>query len=137
MSSAAQVGSRLELSLGELGAARLSLLSDALGLDGLQAEGALAMFRLVSEPWGNIPVGEAAAWQNDLTDDGTPFEFSIGFERGRPELRMLFESQLEETPRTQHSSWRAGLALQARLRGRGPLRHHAIRTHRRLVRAPT
>jgi DMATS type aromatic prenyltransferase len=105
--------------LGDLGAARLASLGDALGLTELQSQGALAMFRLVSDPWGRLPVGEAPAWKNDLTDDGTPFEFSVGFEGGRPELRMLFESQLEQEPHTQHASWQAGIDLQARLRARG------------------
>jgi DMATS type aromatic prenyltransferase len=77
------------------------------------------MFRLVSEPWGKLPVGEAPAWENDLTDDGTPFEFSVGFEGGRPELRMLFESQADSPPQTQHASWQAGIELQAKLRARG------------------
>jgi hypothetical protein len=119
VSSAAQIGRPLPLSLAELGAARLGALGDSLGLTELQNQGALAMFRLVSEPWGRLPVGDAPAWQNDLTDDGTPFEFSIGFEGGRPELRMLFESQPEGGPHTQHASWQAGIELQAKLRARG------------------
>lgn len=120
MSSAARVGRPLPLSLGELGASRLDSFADALALTELQHQGALATFRLVSEPWGKLPIGAAPAWQNDLTDDGTPFEFSIGFEGGRPELRMLLESQFDgDGPHTQHTSWHAGVDLQARLRARG------------------
>jgi hypothetical protein len=119
MSSAHEVGTPTFYSLGDLGTARLATLCDALELPERETEDALSVFRLVSEPWGRLPIGAAPAWENDLTDDGTPFEFSVGFEAGRPELRMLFESQLDAGKLTQHSSWHAGIALQARLRARG------------------
>jgi hypothetical protein len=119
MSSAHEVGTPTLYSLGELGTARLGALCDALELSEGQTTEALSIFRLVSEPWGRLPIGAAPAWENDLTDDGTPFEFSVGFEAGTPELRMLFESQLDAGKLSQHSSWHAGIALQARLRARG------------------
>lgn len=119
MSSAHEVGTPSFYSLGDLGTARLGALCEALELPERETENALSAFRLVSEPWGRLPIGAAPAWPNDITDDGTPFEFSVGFEGGRPELRMLFESQLDAGELTQHSSWHAGIALQARLRARG------------------
>ncbi len=105
-------------SLGELGEARLTALCEALRLTDSQQESALAVFRLVSEPWASLPVGDPA-WQNDLTDAGVPFEFSTGFEGGRVELRMLFESQTRAGALTQHDSWQAGIELQENLRSRG------------------
>lgn len=119
MSSAHDIGASVVHSLGDLGAARLSALGDALDLDERQSQSALSLFRLVSEPWGRLPIRDVPAWENDLTDDSTPFEFSVGFEAEKPELRILFESQLDAGELTQLSSWHAGIALQARLRARG------------------
>jgi len=106
-------------SLAEYGQGRLEALCHAVGVPPSEQRSAQALFELVSESWSQAPIGEAAPWENDLTDDGTPFEFSLGFEGEKPELRLLFESQLATGQLSHHTSWQAGFALQARLQARG------------------
>ena len=105
-------------SLAEYGHERLEALCAAVGVSADEQRGARAVFQIASESWGQMPLGEAPAWENDLTDDGTPFEFSLGFETDKPELRLLFESQSDAGPRSQHTSWHAGRALLAGLQAR-------------------
>ena len=106
-------------SLAEYGSERLDALCAALGVSGDERRGAQAVFQIASEAWAQAPIAEAPAWENDLTDDGTPFEFSVGFEGEKPELRLLFEPQSDVGPLSQHSSWHAGRALLGRLQARG------------------
>jgi hypothetical protein len=54
---------------------------------------------------------------NDITDDGSPFEFSLAFDDSKLELRTLVESQAE--PISDVSSWNAGLQLNEALRQSG------------------
>lgn len=98
-------------SLADYGHERLEALCAAIGVPAEEQRAARAVFQIASESWGQLPLGEAPAWDNDLTDDGTPFEFSLGFESEKPELRLLFESQLDAGPLSQHTSWQAGRAL--------------------------
>ena len=106
-------------SLAEYGHQRLDALCAAIGVTAEEQRSARAVFQIACESWGELPLGEAPAWDNDLTDDGTPFEFSLGFEGEKPELRLLFEPQLDAGPLTQQTSWQAGRALLARLQARG------------------
>jgi DMATS type aromatic prenyltransferase len=99
---------------GSFGERKLSLLCKGLGLSGGISQEALQVFRLLSHSWSSLPLGPTPAWQNDITDDGSPFEFSIAFDGGAPKLRMLVEAQ--EGPMTPSSSWAAGLKLNQRLR---------------------
>lgn len=105
-------------SLAEYGHERLEALCAAVDVPGHERRSAHAVFELASDSWGQLPLGEAPSWENDITDDGTPFEFSLGFETEKPELRLLFESQLAAAPLSQLTSWHAGLALMARLQAR-------------------
>lgn len=105
-------------SLAEYGSERLDALCAALGVAGEERRGAQAVFQTASESWSQTPIAAAPAWENDLTDDGTPFEFSVGFEGEKPELRLLFEPQSNVAPLSQHSSWHAGRALLGRLQAR-------------------
>jgi hypothetical protein len=105
--------------LSDFGLQRLEGLSEALALPPKERDAALALFRLVSSTWPEGPLSAAAPWETDLTDDGSPFEFSIGFERDQPELRLLFESQLPTASPTPRTSWQAGRELQQRLRAEG------------------
>ena len=62
-------------------------------------------------------MGDVPVWPNDISDDGTPFEFSVSFDGASPRLRMLVESQAEPISRV--STWSAGVALGERLKGAG------------------
>jgi DMATS type aromatic prenyltransferase len=102
------------VSLGALGRRKLRALSAALDLSDELTAQAHEVFSLMSGSWGDWAVGDAPAWPNDISDDGTPFEFSASFDGGAPRLRMLAESQTE--PISEHSSWAAGLQFGQRLR---------------------
>jgi hypothetical protein len=91
-------------------------LCEALGLDVVRQRAAASLFRSISAPWAQDRLGAEPPFPNDITDDGTPFEFSVGFESETPELRLLFESQLAGQPPSTWSSWEAGLNLQRELR---------------------
>jgi DMATS type aromatic prenyltransferase len=105
------------VTLGALGARKLHALSAALELSDPLTVQALDVFALMSASWADWAVGDVPAWPNDISDDGTPFEFSASFAGAAPRVRMLVESQAESISRT--SSWGAGLALGERLRGAG------------------
>jgi tryptophan dimethylallyltransferase len=103
--------------LGEAGLAKLESLCDVLQVSSLKRRDAIRLFEEISASWADWAVGDAPSWSSDVTDDGTPFEFSVAFENQRCELRMLFESQLR--PLTNRSSWDAGIAFGERLRAAG------------------
>jgi hypothetical protein len=105
------------VTLGALGARKLRALADALELSAPLTAQALDVFALMSASWADWAVGDVPVWPNDISDDGTPFEFSASFDGAAPRLRMLVESQSEPISRT--SSWGAGLALGERLRSAG------------------
>lgn len=119
MKSAFSLGESNCESLGEFGASRTRALCSALGFHERDTQAALALFRVISNSWAACPVGAQPPFRNDITDDGTPFEFSVGFEAKKPELRLLFESQLAKVQTSARSSWAAGLELQHQLRQRG------------------
>lgn len=103
--------------LGGLGARKLRALAAALQMSERLTAQALDVFALMGESWAEWAVGDAPVWPNDISDDGTPFEFSASFDGTSPRLRMLVESQTEPISRV--SSWEAGLALGERLRSAG------------------
>jgi hypothetical protein len=97
----------------DVGERKLSRLCD--GLSAPQRRGAaIELFRFLTAGWSHWPVGDTPAWQTDITDDGTPFEFSVAFGGAAPQVRLLVESQ--QDPIGHLSSWCAGLRLNERLR---------------------
>jgi hypothetical protein len=121
VTSAFKLGDGDSESLGAFGESRITALCRALGLEERQALEARALFRSISGSWAGYPLGGRAPFRNDITDDGTPFEFSVGFEREKPELRVLFESQLPSGKPSTRSSWEAGINLQRQLQQQGAL----------------
>lgn len=77
-----------------------------------QTEAAVRLFQTMCG-WTHWPVGDTPRWPTDITDDGTPFEYSVAFGRGTPKIRLLAEAQ--RAPIRAKSSWMAGLRLTARL----------------------
>ncbi len=98
---------------GSSGQRKLALLCKGLGASSRASQEAFRVFRLLSDSWADRPLGSTPAWQTDITDDGTPFEFSVAFDGGTPRIRILIESQKGEM--TLASSWAAGLELNERL----------------------
>jgi hypothetical protein len=75
----------------DLAHTKLEALCDALGM-GAQLSDAIRIFDLFGESWASRT---PTCWHpdSDLTDDSSPFEFSIALEDGQPELRLLAEAQ--------------------------------------------
>jgi hypothetical protein len=119
VTSAHKLGDGDTASLGAFGESRLAALCQALRLSDQQANEARSLFRFISNSWADYPVGHRPPFRNDITDDGTPFEFSVGFETEKPELRLLFESQLTTGKLSPRSSWEAGITLQRQLQQQG------------------
>jgi hypothetical protein len=71
----------------------------------------------MTRSWAQCEADVTPRWSSDITDDGTPFEFSLAFTQGEPKLRFLVESQVDSI--TEYSTWDAGLALNARLERQG------------------
>jgi DMATS type aromatic prenyltransferase len=92
----------------EAGIEKLTALSEALGMADKTAE-MVAIFRGMTTSWGDKKVGDTSGWQSDVSDDLSPFEFSIAFKENRAELRVLLEAQGQEP--TLESNWQAGLEL--------------------------
>jgi len=99
----------------EFGERKLSLLCEGLGL-AHQRRAAIELFRLLTAGWSRWPLEKKPGWNSDITDDGTPFEFSVAFDGLTPQVRILVESQ--EDPIRPLSSWSAGLRLNEGLRTR-------------------
>src|SRR5215217_5447074 len=87
--AARELSPALVPSLADYGSQRLQRLCEALALPASERSAANALFQLVSSSWPAPLLAATPPWENDLTDDGTPFEFSVGFEREKPELRLL------------------------------------------------
>lgn len=90
---------------------KLSRLCEAIGFEA--GETALHVFRLLAESWGNLSRDEVPEWRSDITDDHSPYEFSVAFDGSQFELRFLMEVQAR--PMTVYSSWAVGLATCERL----------------------
>jgi DMATS type aromatic prenyltransferase len=103
-----------EPSIRDLAVMKLGALSAGLGLSPKHREDAVKIFDLMSQRWAAQAAGIAPNWASDITDDGSPFEFSVALTGALPELRILVESQM--FPTTPVSSWQAGLLLNERLR---------------------
>ncbi|MBN1204859.1 MAG: hypothetical protein JXB05_08040 [Myxococcaceae bacterium] len=97
----------------EFGNARLQVLCEAVGYSASEIQTVQRFFTAMSAPWGTRRIGTTPPWRSDITDDNTPFEFSLALEGDRPEVRFLIEAQ--NNPTTLQSSWEDGLALNERL----------------------
>ncbi|WP_181243767.1 iron-containing redox enzyme family protein [Chamaesiphon polymorphus] len=92
----------------ELGIEKLTILADTLGLNDKIVE-IVEIFRALTASWSERKVGETTGWTSDLSDDGSPFEFSIALDPDKAELRVLVEAQ--GSAATIESHWQAGLEL--------------------------
>jgi DMATS type aromatic prenyltransferase len=97
----------------DVGTRRLRALCRTLGYEAAQAASAEAIFRSLGESWGRRRAGGLPPRESDITDDHTPFEFSLAIDGDAPELRFLTEVQ--GTAPSVRSDWEAGLAATQRL----------------------
>jgi len=101
------------LTFHEFGSSRLRALCEAVGYEREEVETVQRFFTVMSGRWGSQRFGSGPRWLSDITDDHTPYEFSMALEGSKPEVRFLIEAQNE--PTTLKSSWEDGLALNERL----------------------
>ena len=99
--------------LGEFATSKLQDLCRGLRLPPYDANLAISLFDRMSSSWADQPLAAAPGWPSDISDDGTPCEFSVAFGERAPKLRMLLEAQ--QPPWTLHSNWAAGLRLNSEL----------------------
>jgi hypothetical protein len=90
---------------------KLAALCNALGMSA-QLSDAKQIFDLFGESWANRT---PTCWHpaSDITDDSSPFEFSVALEDGQPELRLLAEVQSPLA--TPMSNWAAAWQLTEQL----------------------
>lgn len=111
LSSSAENSSNV--TLGSLGQQKLAQIYKVTGQENHVQE-AIKIFNLMSASWAGY--SSETKWDNNLTDDASPFEYSIAF-KGRkitPDIRFLVEPQ--EFPLNEHSNWKAGLKLKERIK---------------------
>jgi DMATS type aromatic prenyltransferase len=96
----------------EVGIEKITALCDALGMTAKTAQ-VIEVFRVMTASWGERKIGSNSDWLCDVSDDGSPFEFSIALDPQQAELRILIEAQGSD-PNLQ-SNWQAGLDLNQHL----------------------
>ncbi|HUX80487.1 MAG TPA: tryptophan dimethylallyltransferase family protein, partial [Alphaproteobacteria bacterium] len=101
------------VTLGSLGKKKLEQIYKVIGQENNIKE-ATTIFDLMSAPWSEY--SREIKWENNLTDDFSPFEYSITFKGSKttPIIRFLIEPQ--EFPLNKQSNWKAGLALKERIK---------------------
>jgi len=72
-----------------------------------------ALFARLAGSWVDHRIDRGPLWASDLTDDHTPYEFSVAFRPDRAEVRMLVEAQ--KPVGSARDQWYAGLRLQDEL----------------------
>jgi DMATS type aromatic prenyltransferase len=92
----------------EVGVKKLTALCHALGMSAKITE-IIEIFRAMTISWSERQIGDSSGWQSDLSDDGSPFEFSIALDPDKVELRVLVEAQGQDA--NLQSNWQAGLEL--------------------------
>lgn len=95
------------------GAERLRALCDGLGLSAQREREAQKVLSCFLTRWGDTTIGRKPRWKSDITDDHSPFEFSLAMDGVEPELRILVEAQAERPGLL--ASWEAGRALSREL----------------------
>jgi DMATS type aromatic prenyltransferase len=112
MSSTSRFEPRGHETLGGCGHAQLLALGEALGMKS-DLPPALELFDVMSETWSERSIAAGPAFASDLTDDHSPFEFSLAFDGLRPQLRLLVEAV--GSPASLGSNWEASKRLSERL----------------------
>jgi DMATS type aromatic prenyltransferase len=91
----------------------LSRLMRALGQEA-RLPRARMVARVLSRGWGNWPATRRPAWPSDITDDHTPFEFSLALNGRSETVRILTEPQDAADP-SLTASWKKALEIHASL----------------------
>ena len=97
--------------LRNLGHKQINGLCAALGI-AEQADRTLTTFDILSNTWGDRAI-DRPRFKSDITDDSSPYEFSVAFDGRAPELRVLAEAQGSRG--TSLDQWQAGWRLSEQL----------------------
>lgn len=97
-----------EQTFNDVATAGIRKLCEALQLPDACVRAADALIPVLQGAWGKRLFGITAPTVNDITDDGTPFEYSIALGPGLREVRLLLEPQGQST--TPQTSWTEGWA---------------------------
>jgi len=97
--------------LRHLGHKQIEGLCSSLGI-AEQADRTFATFDILSNTWGDRPI-DRPRFKSDITDDSSPYEFSLAFDGRTPELRVLAEAQGSRG--TAFDQWHAGWRLNEQL----------------------
>ncbi len=98
--------------LGELATAKVRALCSGFDLAHL-TEPMIRRLAVIGRGWWDDALTDQPPFENDVTDDGSPFELSVALEGGRCQLRALAESR--DRPYTLEASWSAGLDTSERM----------------------
>jgi DMATS type aromatic prenyltransferase len=100
--------------LRSLGHKQIEGLCGALGIAD-QSGRALETFDILSNSWGDRTT-DGPAFASDITDDHSPYEFSVAFDGRTPELRLLAEAQGQTGTTTDrwNAAWRMSEQLAQR-----------------------
>jgi hypothetical protein len=96
-------------SFSAFGSERLRTLCRGLGLNDQREQEAQKLLSRFLMRWGDAAIGRAPRWRSDITDDHSPFEFSLAMDGREPELRILVEAQAHRPGLL--ANWEAGRAL--------------------------
>ena len=92
--------------LAEFGRERLSALCEAAGAPTREV---CQLFTRMIMPWGEHRIGKTPSYRSNIADDEAPFEFSMAFSGGAPEVQFYVEAMGE--PPNLLSNMPAGRAL--------------------------
>jgi DMATS type aromatic prenyltransferase len=101
------------LTLADAGVQRLHSLLRALDYEAARVPPVEQVFRMLADSWGDAVFGGVPRWASDITDDCTPFEFSVAIDGETPELRFLVEVQ--GAAPSLSANWHAARAMNGRL----------------------
>lgn len=93
----------------DLASRRLQDICLAFDVDPEREANARSTLGTLMRSWYHSPIGDHPTVLSDISDDHTPFEFSLGFRNDGVDLRFLVEAQ-PATPQIE-SRWEAGRAL--------------------------
>jgi hypothetical protein len=106
--------------------ARLARLLQSIGQQDKVAH-ALQVAHLLTRDWHDQRTASGPTWASEITDDHTPFEFSLALNGSCETLRILTEPQDPNAP-SLRASWRSALGINEELVQRWGANLHAFET---------
>lgn len=102
-----------EKTFGILASEKLKSICSILNFKDEEINATLNIFNLMAGSWSDLKIGTKPRWFSDITDDSTPFEFSLSLNGKKPVLRFLTDNLSESN--TLESSWKVGCKLNEKL----------------------